>query len=179
MGSGKKKKKRKHLSGTPEQLTEEKRQKTLFECVTPVVYTEEKVENMAEQINASMDSMLQETKTQATLDTKMDKVVELLEVIVNRFQPELESMKDGLNAQQTEIDELRRANRELTVKVTGLEGNLARVEKVMTDMKEELLDLKARSMRDNLIVQGIKRFRIAECIPGNRPGHKRRRSGRI
>jgi len=155
MGIGKKKSKRKHLSGTPEKLTEEKRQKTLFECVSPVVYTEEKDQDMAHQDSASMESMLQATKATATLDKKMDKVVELLEVIVNRFQPELEAVKEGLNAQQTEIDELRKVNKELTWKVTGLEGNLARVEKVMDNMKEELLDLKARSMRDNLIIQGI------------------------
>ena len=161
---GKHKNKRKHQSGTPEKLLEDKRQKTLFECLSPVtpVYSEEKVKDMAEQNSDSLDCMLEATKTPGPMEKQMEKVVELLEVIVNRFQPELQSMKDGLNVQQTEIDDLRREKLHLEERVNGLEGNLARTEKVIKDLQEEVLDLKARSMRDNIIIQGIKECEKSE-----------------
>ena len=170
MGRGKAKAKRKHMSGTPEKLFEDKKQRTMYECLSPAsgIHREEKVEDMSDKESVNMDqpvktdsrsesmtSMLQATKSPASMETQMAKVIELLEVIVYRFQPEVESMKEGLNSQQKEIEELREENLTLEKRVSYLEGNLLRTEKVVADLKEDLLDLKARSMRDNIIVSGI------------------------
>ena len=54
-----------------------------------------------------------------------------------------------------EVYELRTENNELWSRVKLLEGRCARSEKLITDLKEEVLQIQSRQMKDNLIFYNI------------------------
>ena len=64
-------------------------------------------------------------------------------------------LEDLIKHQGSDIDQLRSENKALKAKHLINEGRLTRVEKVVVDLKEELLKVQQHSMKENLIFQNI------------------------
>ncbi len=78
----------------------------------------------------------------------------------------LQSLSEQLNVQQfelsklqdkvREVDDLKKENEALKFRQSMYESRVERLERTVTKQKEEILDLKCRSMRDNLVFTKIK-----------------------
>lgn len=71
------------------------------------------------------------------------------------LQEDIQDLKDSVSKQDEDIEELRSENEAIRGRVKLLEGRLARSEKIISDLKEELLDVQTRQMKDNLLFFNI------------------------
>ena len=101
-----------------------------------------------------------------SLVVRMDNMESKLSGLITRSNEEtmrkLDEVKDQqhqlqvtVKEQNKQIQELREENRMLNVHAAILEGRLTRAEKVIDDIKEEVLQSTARSMKDNLVFYRI------------------------
>ncbi|KAJ8261599.1 hypothetical protein GJAV_G00156140 [Gymnothorax javanicus] len=83
--------------------------------------------------------------------TGLDARIALIEVLHKEFQ----SLRYSLEYSQEQIDTLTKENKSLQHSVNALTDQLAFTTADNKNMKETILDLQARSMRDNLVFSGI------------------------
>ena len=103
----------------------------------------------------------------SSLDASKDKSfyseIDIERIVESITQEKFEEMKEDINdlkqsigTQDEDMEELRFENESLWNRVKLLEGRLARSEKIVVDLKEELLQTQSRQMKDNLIFYNIK-----------------------
>ena len=72
------------------------------------------------------------------------------------IEERLQEVTEHTNDQDSMLAELRGENRKLQKEVELLKSFVVRLERKVDQQHEELLDLKSRSMRDNLVLHGLK-----------------------
>lgn len=80
---------------------------------------------------------------------------------IRRLEVSLNEIKDSVNYQQTENEELKMENVELKQKVLFMEGRLTRTENVVHKLETQYLDIQSRQMENNILF-----FNIDEAGPG-------------
>ena len=81
---------------------------------------------------------------------------QLKELIERTVQHEIQALSTSLNMASDENTELRKSITSLENRLKLTEGLLLRAEKKLMMQNEKIIDLQARSMRENLVIQGIK-----------------------
>lgn len=115
---------------------------------------EEVVRQVLEKQLCKMDRILEEamTKIIAKCTTEIHKIAnDKLECITK----ELNEVTEGIAFRDKEIRDLQEDNETLATKLKEYEGRLIRCEKQITEAKEETIDLKIRSMNNNVVFYNI------------------------
>lgn len=103
---------------------------------------------------AEQDSHTKMSEILISIDTKLsalDARIALVEVLHREFQ----ALRESLEFSQEQIASLVKENTALHHSVNNITSQLSSVIKENKDMKETILDLQARSMRDNIVFSGI------------------------
>ena len=87
---------------------------------------------------------LTENETERLVENMIE---EKLEAVTN----DMDQLTKAYKEQCEEIDDLKTENNELCRRVSLLEGRCARSDKLITDLKEEMLQTQSRQMKDNLL----------------------------
>lgn len=75
--------------------------------------------------------------------------------ILELLHQDIKDLKASLEFSQTQIESIQNENKELQNKITTITTQLVQITEENKFMKETILDLQCRSMRDNLIFSGI------------------------
>ena len=92
-----------------------------------------------------------------------NKLLKSVEQKVSGIETKIDDIHSSLRSQASTIDQLVDENKQLHVRNEVTNGRLTRVEKVVDDLREELLQVNARSMKDNLVFQGIQENERLSC----------------
>ena len=112
------------------------------------------VDILSDQVNDKLAPMIEQIVSVAVakcLDTVMQEHRDAL----TKTSEIIQDLKDGIEHRDKEITEIQEANETITSHLAIIEGRLTRCEKLVSDLKEENVALKARSMRDNVIFHNI------------------------
>ena len=101
--------------------------------------------------NASPSNKEEKGKTERLLENMIDEKLESMTQEIAEMLSDKIQWKDL----DEEVYELRTENNELWSRVKLLEGRCARSEKLITDLKEEVLQIQSEQMKDNLIFYNI------------------------
>ena len=82
-------------------------------------------------------------------------LMQTLSKTVEMMQTEVNSMRSDLTVQGEEMKILKEENQSLKYRQSISESRIQRLEKTVSKQKEELIDLKSRSMRDNVVFYQI------------------------
>ena len=82
-------------------------------------------------------------------------VVRKMQITIDELTSDISDLKTGVAYRDMEVKDLQHQNECLTSKTKELEGRVFRNEKMIRDLKEENIEMKARSMEDNIIFYGI------------------------
>lgn len=102
----------------------------------------------------------------ARMDTMTEKMFRRIDNMEKIHSAEMREMKTKVNEltavienHSAELIDVQTASADLNEHFQLVQGRLTRAEKVIADMKEEIIDLKSQQMKDNLIFQGISESR--------------------
>ncbi len=107
-------------------------------------------------LKAISDLSDQVKKSNGGIESSALTLLETLSRQQQTHQSELESLKNRLSVQEGEVAGLKQENARLKYRETVSESRIERLEKTIVKQKEQILDLKARSMRDNVVFYSIK-----------------------
>ena len=154
MRLGKKRKTISPISNTTEDVIDlNEDQQIIHDAVVNTVtsWVSEFMTSLQESFNAQFEEATEEMKG------------ELSEKISRAEIEEPGDVTEALNRQAKEIDDLVAENEELLNKCRVIEGRLTRAEKELEDVKEEMMQQEARSMRDNLKFFNVPEVRGEDC----------------
>jgi hypothetical protein len=97
-------------------------------------------------------SVCSELDSDTTLKNYLDKMTD---DITSKITISSENLEKIIRSQGSEIENLKSENDTLRMRSQVTEGRLTRVEKMVADLKEDLLRTQQRSMMDNLIFQNL------------------------
>ena len=93
---------------------------------------------------------------QQAKESEVQRFVEsLITERVTSLHQDIEEMGKSMQAQSEELEELTFENHDLWTRIKLLEGRQARSDKVIEDLREELLQTQSRQMKDNLMFYNI------------------------
>jgi hypothetical protein len=140
------------------QRRERKRRKV---AISPGLSSQEESFERADIMQADTESMDDQEKSQVFTSVFMDKIDVCWEEIVDRIinADFWKNREESLNQMDSEIQELKEENANLRKRLKHTEGRLTRTEKELEVTKEKVIDLTARSMRDNLIFKNVEESR--------------------
>jgi regulator of replication initiation timing len=107
-------------------------------------------------ITQLFDKSMNDIKDMISADKEDSK--RLLESVMDKMtgiEHKINGMHSSLQSKSLTIDQLVDEHKQLRVRNEMTDGRLTRVEKVLNDLREELLQANARSMKDNLVFQRI------------------------
>ena len=85
-------------------------------------------------------------------------VVETLSNLVKTQQSEIHDIKDSIGKLITENVKLEEEKNNMKHRIDIYEARVERLERTVNEQNEEILDLKCRSMRDNLVFNNVREF---------------------
>jgi hypothetical protein len=103
-------------------------------------------------LNPSHHTTEQEHGMNASLKSYLDNMTE---IINTNIIESTRSLREIINGQTEELEHLRASNKTLVARTTIDEGRITRLEKNVSDLKENLLRLTQQTMKDNVILQGV------------------------
>ena len=107
-------------------------------------------------ITKLFDKSMKDIKDMISADRKdSNKLLQSVDKKVNDIEHKIDGIHSSLNNQSSTIEQLIGENKQLRTRIELTDGRLTRAEKVIDDVREELLQSNARSMKDNLIFQKV------------------------
>ena len=92
----------------------------------------------------------------STMDTSMkDYLDQMTESIMEKISSSSQHLESLITSQGSDIEKLRTENHVLNMRCQINEGRLTRVEKVVSNLKEELLRVQQRGMKENIVFQNL------------------------
>ncbi len=94
-------------------------------------------------------------KSQGTIDQTALNLMQTLSNTVEMLQSDVNSMKSDFKVQEEEMARLKKENQNLMYRQSISESRIQRLEHTVSKQKDAIIDLKSRSMRDNLVFYQI------------------------
>ena len=89
------------------------------------------------------------------LDRNLDDNTETVSKLIKALEMRIDDMESAMQSQCDDIQTLTAANKSMVARSRVNEGLLTRQDKVIEDLREDLLQANARAMKDNIVFQNI------------------------
>lgn len=112
------------------------------------------VKPSAKQMKVQKDGESDIMKILSEINTKLNKL-DNIEQHLARVDVEIKELKDSFTFVNDTTDELKEEQKKQNASIKSLEESIARIEARNTDLHRELVDMKSRSMRSNLVFYNL------------------------